>query len=157
MSQAEVGPVVMPGLPLPFRSPSPWKGFLVIQYRHFRNDDPPGLAAVWNEALSGRGEVRLRHSSPLENYVFAKPYFDPAGLIVAVEDKVQIGFAHAGFGPNEGQTALSKTNGATCAIAVRPSHRRRGIGSELLERCESCLTTSGATALCAGPLPHFHP
>jgi ribosomal protein S18 acetylase RimI-like enzyme len=129
----------------------------VIQYRHFRNDDPPGLAAVWNEALGGRGEVRLRHSSPLENYVFSKPYFDPAGLIVAVEDKVQIGFAHAGFGPNEARTALSKSNGVTCVIAVRPSYRRRGIGSELLERCESYLTTSGAKGLYAGPMPPFHP
>jgi ribosomal protein S18 acetylase RimI-like enzyme len=129
----------------------------VIQYRHFRNDDPPGLAAVWNEALSGRGEVRLRHSSPLENYVFSKPYFDPAGLIVAVDDKVQIGFAHAGFGPNEARTALSKSNGVTCAIAVRPSYCRRGIGSELLERCESYLITSGAKTLYAGPMPPFHP
>jgi ribosomal protein S18 acetylase RimI-like enzyme len=130
---------------------------LVIQYRHFRNDDPPGLAAVWNEALSGRGEVRLRHSSPLENYVFSKPYFDPAGLIVAVDDKVQIGFAHAGFGPNERETALSKANGVICAIAVRPSYRRHGVASKLLEQCENYLATNGARQLFAGPMPPFHP
>jgi ribosomal protein S18 acetylase RimI-like enzyme len=129
----------------------------VIDYRHFRNDDPPGLAAVWNDAFSGRGEVRLRHSSPLENYVFSKPYFDPAGLIVAVNDKIPIGFAHAGFGPNQEQTALSKESGVTCVIAVRPSYRRRGVGSELLRRCESYLHASGAKALFAGPMPPLHP
>lgn len=129
----------------------------MIQYRHFRNDDPPGLADVWNEALTERGEVRLRHSSPLETYVFAKPYFDPAGLMVAVEDSLPVGFAHAGFGPNEAQTAVNKATGVICAIAVRPSHRRQDIGSELLHRCESYLSASGAQAIYAGPMPPLHP
>ena len=31
-----------------FRAFDPWKGLLVIEYRHFRNEDPPGLAEVWN-------------------------------------------------------------------------------------------------------------
>jgi ribosomal protein S18 acetylase RimI-like enzyme len=129
----------------------------VVYYRHFRNDDPPGLAEVWNEAFTGRGEVRLRHSSPLENYVFSKSYFDPAGLIVAVEDKLHVGFAHAGFGPNDQQTALCKSNGVVCAIGVRPSHRRRGIGSELLRRCESYLTSKGSKTIYAGPMAPFNP
>jgi ribosomal protein S18 acetylase RimI-like enzyme len=129
----------------------------VVDYRHFRNDDPPGLAEIWNEVFNGRGEVRLRHSSPLESYVFAKSYFDRAGLIVALEDGLRVGFAHAGFGPNETQTALSKANGVLCTLGVRASHRRRGIGTELLRRCESYLTTSGATALYAGSLPPFNP
>src|SRR5438046_8661581 len=119
------------------------KGWLVVDYRHFRNDDPPGLAEVWNEAFDGRGEVRLRHSSPLEHYLFAKSYFDAAGLIVAVEDGRQVGFAHAGFGPNETQTALAKGRGVICVIGVRPSHRHRGIGSELLRRCDASLTANG--------------
>lgn len=129
----------------------------MVSYRPFRNDDPPGLADVWNEAFTGRGEVRLRHSSPLESFVLAKSYFDRAGLIVAVEDGVRIGFAHGGFGPNEAQTALCRANGVICAIGVRPSHRRRGIGSELLRRCESYLTDRGAQTVYAGPLAPFNP
>ena len=129
----------------------------MVYYRHFRNDDPPGLAEVWNEAFTGRGEVRLRHSSPLENYVYAKSYFDRAGLIVAVEEGKHVGFAHAGFGPDDTQTALCKANGIICAIGVRPSYRRRGIGSELLRRCESYLTDSGAGTLYAGPSAPFNP
>lgn len=129
----------------------------MVYYRHFRNDDPPGLAEVWNETFTGRGEVQLRHSSPLENYVFAKSYFDRAGLIVAVEDGKHVGFAHAGFGPNEAQTALCMATGVVCAIGVRPSYRRRGIGSELLRRCESYLAAGGAGTLYAGPRAPFNP
>jgi ribosomal protein S18 acetylase RimI-like enzyme len=129
----------------------------VVYYRHFRNDDPPGLAEVWNDAFPGRGEVRLRHSSPLENYVFAKSYFDRAGLIVAVEDGKHVGFAHAGFGPDTTQTALCNANGVLCMIGVRPSHRRRGIGSDLLRRSEGYLTASGARALYAGPRAPLNP
>ena len=129
----------------------------MVLYRSFRNDDPPGLAAVWNEAFTGRGEVRLRHSSPFEGYLLAKPYFDRAGLIVAVEDGVLVGFAHAGFGPNSTQTGLEYGTGVVCAIGVRPSHRRRGIGSELLRRTESYVTGKGARGLYAGPMAPLNP
>jgi ribosomal protein S18 acetylase RimI-like enzyme len=129
----------------------------VIHYRTFRNDDPPGLMAVWNEAFIGRGAVQLRHSSALEQHAFAKPYFDPAGLVVALEDGYHVGFAHAGFGPNSTETALSYAGGVICVVGVRPSHRRRGIGSELLERCEDYLRGRGARTLYAGPMRPFNP
>jgi ribosomal protein S18 acetylase RimI-like enzyme len=132
-------------------------GLLVVQYRAFRNTDPPSLAAIWNEAFTGRGEARLRHSSPLENYVFAKPYFDAAGLILAEEENVPVGFVHAGFGPNDTQSALATDKGTICALGVRPSHRRKGIGSELLRRGEEYLHERGAKALFAGPMAPLDP
>jgi ribosomal protein S18 acetylase RimI-like enzyme len=130
---------------------------LVVHYRSFRNDDPPGLADIWNQAFSGRGAVQLRHSSPLERFAFAKPYFDPAGLIVAVDNGVPVGFVHAGFGPNDTESALSTAVGVTCAIGVRPSHRRRGIGTELLRRSESYLSDRGAQTIYAGPQRPLNP
>ncbi len=129
----------------------------MLDYRSFRNDDPPGLADIWNEAFTGRGEVRLRHSSPLENYVFAKPYFDPAGVIVAEEDGVRVGFAHAGFGPDATQSCVCREIGVVCLIGVRPSYRRRGIGSELLQRCESYLRARGVHTFYAGPMAPYNP
>ncbi|HMF11948.1 MAG TPA: GNAT family N-acetyltransferase [Gemmataceae bacterium] len=129
----------------------------MVQYRTFRNDDPPRLAQVWNAALTGRGTVQLRHSSPLEHYVFAKPYFDPAGLILALDGAAPVGFAHAGFGPNEDGSRLSTDKGVTCLLGVAPSHRRRGIGSELLRRCEDYLRGRGATELFAGSMPPLSP
>jgi ribosomal protein S18 acetylase RimI-like enzyme len=133
------------------------EGIPVIHYRNFLNTDPPGLAMIWNEAFTGRGGVRLRHSSPLENYVFNKPYFDPAGLIIAMEDEEFVGFTHAGFGPNPSQTELSRDTGIVCLIGVRPAYQGRGIGSELLGRAESYLTRTGAKTLYAGLLDPLTP
>lgn len=137
--------------------PAGEKVSFVVHYRNFRNDDPPGLAVIWNEAFTARAAVRLRHSSPLENYVLSKAYFDPAGLIVAVDDAGLVGFVHGGFGPNTEQTALDRTTGIIAALGVRPSHRRQGIGTELLRRCEEYLTSRGATTLFAGPMAPYNP
>ena len=129
----------------------------MIEYRTFRNTDPPALADVWNDAFTQRGAVRLYHSSPLERYVFAKPYFDPAGLILALDDGRAVGFAHAGFGPDASGAALATSQGVTCAVGVRRSHRRRGIGTELLSRCEDYLRRRGAADLFAGPMAPLNP
>jgi ribosomal protein S18 acetylase RimI-like enzyme len=129
----------------------------VIHYRTFRNDDPPGLVKVWNEAFTGRGAVPLPTPSALEEYVFAKPYFDRAGLIVALDDREPAGFAHAGFGPNAEGSALSTSVGVVCALGVRPAYHRRGIGTELLRRCEAYLAGRGAATIYAGPMPPNDP
>jgi ribosomal protein S18 acetylase RimI-like enzyme len=129
----------------------------VIHYRTFRNDDPPHLMKVWNEAFTGRGAVPLPTPSALEEYVFAKPYFDRAGLTVALDDGEYVGFSHAGFGPNADESALSTAVGVVCALGVRPSHRRRGIGTELLRRSEAYLAGRGAGAISAGPMPPNNP
>ena len=117
----------------------------MVHYRSFRNTDPPALVEIWNEAFIGRGAGRLRHSSVLERHVFAKPYFDAAGLIVAEENGTLAGFAHAGFGPNQRETILSKAAGVVSIVAVRPAFQRKGIGTELLTRAEAYLKERGAT------------
>jgi ribosomal protein S18 acetylase RimI-like enzyme len=122
----------------------------VVQYRSFRNTDPPHLVEVWNESFSSRGIARLRHPSIIERHIASKPYFDAAGLIVAHEDEKRLGFVHAGFGPNQRGSALSKHEGVICLMAVRPTHQRRGIGSELMERAEAYLRKQGAQTLFAG-------
>ena len=118
----------------------------MVQYRTFRNTDPPRLAQIWNEAFTGRGAVVLRSSSPLERFVFAKPIFDPTGLFLAEEDNRCLGFAHAAMVQGEMQGV-----GVTCALGVRPDSQRRGIGTELLRRCETYLRERGAKTLYAGP------
>lgn len=124
----------------------------MVQYRTFRNTDPPQLVEIWNEAFAGRGAVRLRNSSPLERFLFAKPIFDPAGLIFAEEDKRCLGFAHAAM-VHEDQPET----GVICALGVRPEFERRGIGSELLRRSEGYLRARGAKTLYAGPHWPFNP
>jgi len=129
----------------------------VVNYRKFRNTDPPALVEIWNEAFSGRGAVRLKTSSPLERHAFAKPHFDPAGLIIAEENGTSVGFCHAGFGPNREEKALDRAAGVTCLIGVRPAQRRHGIGSELLRHSEAYLRERGAKQLFAGPMRPLDP
>jgi len=123
----------------------------VAQYRSFRNTDAPQLVRIWNECFTGRGAVRLRSSGALEDRVFAKTYFDPAGLIVAEAADECAGFVHAGMGPNEAGTDLAPAAGVVCALGVRPDFRKRGIAAELLCRAEAYLTERGARELYAGP------
>jgi ribosomal protein S18 acetylase RimI-like enzyme len=124
----------------------------VITYRTFLNTDPPHLADLWNASFTGRGAAQLRGPTLLEYFTFAKPYFDPAGLFLAAEDGRAVGFAHAGFGADDAGKALRTAVGVTCLVGVHPDYRRRGIGSELLRRCEDYLRQRGAKDLTAGPL-----
>src|SRR5262249_34017789 len=112
------------------------KALFVIQYRTFRNPDPPAMVEIWNQSFINRGAFRLQNSALLEICVFSKPYFDPAGLMIAEDKGKLVGFAHAGFGPNAPETDIVTDFGIICAIAVLPSHRGQGIGTELLRRCE---------------------
>jgi ribosomal protein S18 acetylase RimI-like enzyme len=129
----------------------------VVHYRTFRNTDPPQLTQVWNEVFAGNGGVRLASNSALEHFVFAKPYFDPAGLVVAEEDGQCLGFCHAGFGPDTAQTSLSTDTGIICQLGVRPARRRQGIGRKLLEHGENYLRVRGASVIIAGPHPPLCP
>jgi len=125
---------------------------IVAEYRTFRNTDPPRLAEAWNAIFTGRGAVPLLNSSPLEQYVFAKPIFDPAGLFLAEEGGNVIGVAHAAL---SAAPSSSGPVGVVCLIGVRQEHRRGGIGTELLRRCEAYLRDKGAAAFQAGPAwPH---
>jgi ribosomal protein S18 acetylase RimI-like enzyme len=114
-----------------------------VLYRAFRNTDPPRLVQVWNGAFQGRSAVTLRTATPLERFVLSKPYFDPAGLILAEEDGQCVGFIHAGMLEGE-------PDGVISLIAVRPAYQRRGIGRELLRLGEEYLRGGGARAIFAG-------
>ena len=124
-----------------------FRGRIVVDYRNFRNTDPPHLVAVWNEAFPTRGAPRLATSTNLERYVLAKSIFDPQGLIVAEENGERLGFIHAAMSLNPFNT---KPVGVTCLLGVMPKHQRHGIGSELLRRSETYLREHGAEILTAG-------
>lgn len=119
----------------------------MIEYRTFRNTDTPRLVAVWNETFKERGAARLANNTLLERYTLSKPIFDPHGLIVAESNGVVVGWAHAGMSQNPFSTHKI---GVTCLIGVLPAHRRRGIGTDLLHRCEQYLRAQGADLLLAG-------
>src|SRR5207248_4110111 len=78
----------------------------------------------------------------------------PEGLILAVDDADGrvAGFALVGFAPNEDLSALSHDEGVICAVIVRPSHRRKGIGRDLVRRCEEYAAARGAKRFRAGAI-----
>jgi ribosomal protein S18 acetylase RimI-like enzyme len=94
----------------------------------------------------------------LEYFTMAKPYFDPAGLIFALEEGRPVGFVHAGFGPGPADAYRPDPSaGVVCALGVIPSHRRRGVGGELLRRAEEYLRAKGAREVLAGPARPANP
>ena len=125
-----------------------------MEYRTFRNFDPPLLADVWNTSMTGRGAASLNSSMLLERHVLCKPYFDPNGLFLAMDGEQCVGYAHAGGCQSEDGTEI---HGVVCAVMVRPSHRRQGIGTQLLYRCEEYLLERGAQKLFGGGHGQLNP
>jgi ribosomal protein S18 acetylase RimI-like enzyme len=96
----------------------------------------------------------------LEAFVFSKPYFDREGLLVAEEQGHVIGFAHAGFGPNESQTDISTEVGTTCLVMIAPDRADdRALTAGLLAESEAYLRRRGSKVLyggCINPLNPFY-
>ena len=122
----------------------------MIEFRCFRNDDPPRLADVWRSADLGPAAMQPMTSALLEVAVFSKPYFDRHGLIVALDGERAVGFAHAAFGPSADRSGIDPTVGTTLLVAVVPHADHDAIGQGLLERCEAYLRDRGATTLLGG-------
>jgi GNAT superfamily N-acetyltransferase len=129
----------------------------VIDIRAFGNFDPPIVADLWNNCLPEPGAATIRTPTVLELFTFAKPYFDPEGLLLALSDGEPVGFAHSGFGPRADGRDVDRATGVVCALGVLPEFRRRGIGTALLARSEDYLRRRGARRLFAGPFAPANP
>lgn len=129
----------------------------MIEYRAFKNYDPPQIAEVWESSQLGRGAIGGMTSDILECFVFSQPYFDKNGLMVACDGNRMVGFVHAGFGANEERSQLEKRVGVICAVMVLPEYRRKGIGRELVKRAEDYLRHAGSVEIFAGPIHPFDP
>lgn len=129
----------------------------MIEYRSFRNFDPPGIWKLWCEGLMGRGASKPKSIDALEDANYGQPYFDPQGLILAHDGSRIVGMAHAGFGATEDRTQLDRSLGVICAVLVHPDYRRRGIGTELTQRAENYLRHHSVLRLLAGPARGLDP
>jgi RimJ/RimL family protein N-acetyltransferase len=131
----------------------------VYHLRPFRNTDPPQLAEIWRSQPPQRGILQPVSAPMLEFAVFSKAHFDRNGLIVAELDGLPVGFAHAGFGPNEDGTALDKSMGTTHMLMLRAGHEDPALVDALLDASEEYLRQSGAIVIYAGgikPLNSFY-
>lgn len=129
----------------------------MITYRSFSNWDPPGLSGVWNSIPWPRGAARDIGPGDLERLVLSRPYFDPEGLVVAESGGTIVGFAHAGFGPDQTQSALCRQSGVITMLAVNPDYQGQGIGRKLAQLAEQYLRNAGSEVLYAGAIHPLDP
>jgi GNAT superfamily N-acetyltransferase len=131
----------------------------VYHFRPFRNSDPPRLAEIWRDQPPQRGLIQPISPALLDQYVFSKPYFDAAGLVLATRGEQVVGFVHAGFGPNEAETEIDTEIGTTYQLMLRADARDDGLADELLSRAEAYLRDRGSKVIYAGgirPLNGFY-
>jgi GNAT superfamily N-acetyltransferase len=129
----------------------------LIEYRSFRNGDPPRIIALWNAGGLGQHAAVPLTPDALEISNLSQTYFDAAGLIVAFDGTNLVGFVHAGFATVPEQNRLSTDEGVICAVVVHPSHQGQGIGRELVRRAEEYLVSHRAKTIFAGPSPNRDP
>src|SRR5580704_539867 len=142
------------GQPLPWRVVPRRMGKTVtaesFNIRSFRNADPPELVAVWQSRRDQPGFCAAVTAETFDQFVLGKPFFDPAGLLLAESDGRLLGFAHAAFGANEAEDAVSTELGTTCIIVVRPDCDEAEIAAALLKRAEEYLQKRGAKVIYGG-------
>lgn len=129
----------------------------MLTFRPFRNADPPILAALWQSRADRPGLKQPVPLESLEQLVYAKLYFDRDGLILAHDDGRPVGFAHAGFGPNESLDWISTETGVTCLLLTVADCDEVEVARGLLERCEQYLTERGAKSLLGGGVGPMDP
>jgi hypothetical protein len=133
----------------------------VIEYRPFRNSDPPHLARVWNHASPQPGRLPGLTARILDETTLARLYFEPEGMSVATRDGKVVGFAHGGFGPSSDQSQLDKARGSVSAIVIDDSACEASevleISRKLLGSVEVYLRNQGATTVGAGGLDAADP
>jgi ribosomal protein S18 acetylase RimI-like enzyme len=122
----------------------------LIHYRSFQNWDPPALAEIWRSQPPLRGRLQSITPSLLEELVFAKPYFDRHGLIVAADGARPVGFVHAAVGASEDESSLSSDQGTICQLIVAPHPRKGEIEAELLTAGENYLHRKGVRQIFGG-------
>ena len=93
----------------------------------------------------------------LELCVYSKQYFDPEGVIVATRDDVPVGFAHAGFGPNDQGLGLDTDMGVTQMVLLHSSLDAPELADELLGESEDYLRSRGAKVVYGGGVNPLNP
>lgn len=129
----------------------------MIEYRSFLNTDATAIVEIWRSQPPSRVISSTVTRSDLDRMVFGKPYFDPAGLILAVDDGVPVGFAHCGFAPNADRTDLDHSVGMISQLRFRQGKETDEIAAELVRRSIEYLKSKGANSCYGGSQFPFAP
>ena len=116
----------------------------MIKFRPFQNTDLPNIVDLWREQPPFRRLSSTVSRNDLDHRVLSKPYFDPAGFIVATRNGKTIGFAHAAFGPKEDGSDLDLETGILCQLRSESGTDSPEIRNGLLTRAVEYLKSKGA-------------
>jgi len=113
------------------------------------------LVDLWNRLPNVSGLVEQIDYTTLERHVFAKPYFDHDGLSIAQENGKVIGFAHAGFSPQESLAELDYQTGVVSQLRLDASVTDGSVANTLLTMSVDYCKSKGAKTVHAGAFfPH---
>lgn len=131
----------------------------MLQFRSFLNTDPPHIVDIWQQQSPMLGQIDVITTSQCENNIFAKPYFDPAGLILAFDtegDQLKpVGFVHAGFSKNNNGNDLDYSEGIVSMLKVVDGPHAKKAADELLRLACVYLKSKGSKMVHAGNhFPH---
>lgn len=123
----------------------------MIHFRSFLNTDPPLLVEIWRQHTRLRSQVSEINRLTLDHHVFSKPYFDPAGLLLAIESidghDRPLGFVHAAFLSNDSGSDFDLSRGLIAQLKLLPGDQQAAVASELLQRACDYLVGKGAEAV----------
>lgn len=145
----------------------------MISYRPFLNFDSPALVNIWRQQPAFRGLFRSLTRDLLDYQVFAKPYFEREGLILAFENGAgertgamtgamigamtgkALGFIHAGFAPNSTLSDLDLQQGVIAQLKLIPSSQQKQVAAGLIQHGLDYLRSKGARQIHVGShFPH---
>lgn len=119
-----------------------------------------------------RGQIGELGAFRIEHMILSKPYFDPKGLILAVEDESDgkangndsrvasgrpLGFIHVGFGPSEDFSDVDTSHGIISMLKIVPTDRAKEIAEGLVAGALAYLKTKGSERVSAGSRFPFSP
>lgn len=126
----------------------------MIQYRSFLNTDPPLIVDIWRQQPPIRGQVSSISRLTLDHHIFAKPYFDANGFLMALKESdghtTPLGFVHAGFTVNQDYSDLDQKTGIICQLKVVPGDHAQEVAKELLDQALNYLKSKGAEQVHVG-------
>lgn len=124
-----------------------------VLVRPFRSRDLSDVVTLWNQCLT---------KDPITEERFWRLFvlgadFDRSGALIAEQDGVIVGFLQAIVRRvPAGSAGLQADQGWITVFFVHPGHRRRGIGSRLMEAGIAYLRQKGRTSVtCNGYAPYY--
>jgi len=110
----------------------------------------PTVLELWSAALpySPVSEEKLRG-------LLHCPYFDSAGVTVAMVDRQAVGFIAAIYKKSSDDQPVTET-GYITVVAVRHDYEGQGLGLELLARAEQVLGSHGLKRIVATAFPEYY-